>query len=94
MILMDRCRVDTRVSFVQNSREFHAKRVSYFAKKYYLFREIPVSRNCILACETKRNETLQIWHGLLNKNTVPFKLKLSSLKCRGLLLNSRLFSTD
>ena len=39
----------------------------------------------------KRNKTLQIWHGLLNKNTVLFKLKLLSLKCRGLLLNSRFF---
>ena len=26
-------RVDTRVSFVKKSREFHAKRVSYFAKR-------------------------------------------------------------
>ena len=33
-------RVNTRVSFVQNSREFHAKRVSYFAKICSLFREI------------------------------------------------------
>ena len=34
--------VDTRVSFVQHSREFYAKRVSHFAKKCSLFREISV----------------------------------------------------
>ena len=33
-------RVETRVSFVRNSRDFHAKRVSYFVKKCSLFREI------------------------------------------------------
>ena len=80
MILMDRCRVDTRVSFVQNSREFHAKRVSYFAKKYYLFREIPVSRNCILACETKRNSSNLAWlvkqkHRSFQTKIVVFKMQ-------------------
>ena len=46
------CRIDTPVSFVQNSREFHAKQVSYFAKKYSLFRENRVLRNWLLICET------------------------------------------
>ena len=38
-------RVDTRVSFVQNSREFHAKRVSYFAKNAPCFAKFRVSQN-------------------------------------------------
>ena len=32
---------DTRVSFVRKSREFLTKRVSYFAKNCFSFREIP-----------------------------------------------------
>ena len=62
-------RVDTRVYFVQNSREFRAKRVLYFAKKYSLFREICVSRNWLLECETNFCKIgLACW----TKNTVPF----------------------
>ena len=45
-------RVDTRVSVVQNSREFHAKRVSYFAKKCSLFCEISCFAKLVLPCET------------------------------------------
>ena len=44
-------RVDTRVSFVRTSREFHAKQVSYFAKKCSLFREISCFAKLALACE-------------------------------------------
>ena len=52
-------RVDTRVSFVQNSRYFQAKQVSYFAIKFSLFREIscfaklPVTKH--LTSKTNRN---------------------------------------
>ena len=46
-------RVDTRVSFVQYSREFHAKRVAYFAKKCTLFREISCVAKLVLACESQ-----------------------------------------
>ena len=48
-------RVDTRVSLVQNFREFHVKRVSYFAKKIllvsrnFLFRETGVRWVCVLS---------------------------------------------
>ena len=46
-------RVDTQVSFVGNSREFHAKRVSYFAKKRSLFCEILCFAKLALACESQ-----------------------------------------
>ena len=46
-------RVETRVSFVRNSREFHAKRVSYFAKKRSLFREISCFAKLALACKSQ-----------------------------------------
>ena len=46
-------RVETRVSFVRNSRDFHAKQVSYFAKKCSLFREISCFAKLALACERK-----------------------------------------
>ena len=58
-------RVDTRVSFVRNSREIHAKRVSYFVKKgpcfaklalecKIQFRMFRISRNKTF---NKQNET-------------------------------------
>ena len=60
-------RVDTRVSFIQNSKDFHAKRVSYFAKKCSLFREISCFAKLVLACERQfpmfrisRNRTFSI----------------------------------
>ena len=80
-------RVDTRVSFVQNSREFYAKRVSYFAKICSLFREISCFAKLALVCESqfrmfrisrnktfnKRNETkLQ---GRMKKHC-PFQIKI------------------
>ena len=62
---------DTRVSFVRKSREFLTKRVSYFAKNCFSFREIPCFTKQTSACEShlrmfrislnetfnKRNET-------------------------------------
>ena len=75
-------RVNIRVSFVHNSQEFHAKRVSYFAKKI-LF----VTRKSSFA---KANETklckVMIACWTLNKKTpVLFIFKLSSFKSRSLL---------
>ena len=81
-------RVDTRVSFAQKSREFHAKRVSYFAKICFLFPIISCFAKLALECETKfrmfrisqnkafkkRNET-KLQHRM-KKNTVSFILKL------------------
>ena len=46
-------RVDTRVSFVQNSRYFQAKQVSYFAIKFSLFREISCFAKLALACKSQ-----------------------------------------
>ena len=41
------------MTLVQNSREFHEKRVSYFAKKYSLFCEISCFAKLAFACESK-----------------------------------------
>ena len=45
---------NTQVSFVQNSRDFHALRVSYFAKKYTCFRKLAFQ-------SAKLNKLLQSW---------------------------------
>ena len=49
----DGVRVDIRVSFGQNSHEFLANRVSYFAKICSLFREILCYAKQTLACESQ-----------------------------------------
>ena len=36
-------RVDTQVSFIENSREFYVKQVSYFAKKAPCFTKLAVA---------------------------------------------------
>ena len=46
-------RVDTLVSLVGNSREFHVKRVSYFTKKRSLFHEILCFTKLALACKSQ-----------------------------------------
>ena len=83
-------RVDTRVSFAQKSREFHAKRVSYFAKICFLFPIISCFAKLALECETKfrmfrisqnkafkkRNET-KLQHRMKKKHCF-FHIKISS----------------
>ena len=75
-------RVNIRVSFVHNSQEFHAKRVSYFAKKIlFVTRKSSFAK----AYETKLCKVMIACWTLNKKTPVLFIFKLSSFKSRSLL---------
>ena len=67
----------TRVSFVQNTREFHSKLVSYFAKNALYFAKFRVSRNWFRMLRNKafnkRNETKLQHRTNQNSSFAPFE---------------------